>query len=157
MWYNLNFNILARLLLPSFLRKQALINYCNIVLLPISNIYDVWLSFRYNNIYKLAHNGQVCFLRKVLNDKFDPQLRRIRIGNGNSYERYYIYTTAENRPNFLGVSYIHNHSDYSDTGVDFIVYAPHTISAMQTQEKYELKALIDFYKEGVKRYKIIAE
>jgi hypothetical protein len=42
-------------------------------------------------------------------------------------------------------------SDYADTGVDFIVWVPAQINI---QQPYELKAIIDFYKAGGKRYKI---
>ena len=119
---------------------------------PLRSIYDDWYRIRNENLYKLAHNGQVCYLRKALNDRFDHIDRRIYIGNGNRYLRKYIYTHAEQRPEFLGTMYLYSVDDYADTGVDFIVFVPASIIATQI---YEIQALIDFYKEGVKRYKIV--
>jgi hypothetical protein len=154
MWYKINYNILSLSLLPTFLRKLKLVSYLKVLIEPIKQLYYNWFQFRSTNLYKLAHTGQVCYLRKVLNDEFDPQDRRIRIGNGQRYERLYIYTRSENKPTSLGTVYLHARSDYADTGVDFIVYAPTSI--LDTMN-YKMKALIDYYKEGVKRYKIQAE
>ncbi len=154
MWYNINYYILSIELLPTFLRKVRIVKFLSVLLEPINKLYYQWFLFRKDNLYKLSNTGQVCYLRKVLNDTFDPSQRRIEIHNGNKYSRVYIYTTAEHSPHYLGVMYLHPNSDYADTGVDFIVKAPQDLPQMQTAEKYELKALIDFYKEGVKRYKI---
>lgn len=154
MWYNLDVNILATQLLPTFLRKTKMVAYIKSLVAPIDAIYYKWSVWRKKNLYKLAHTGQVCYLRKVLNDAFDVSQRRITIGNGSRFERDYIYTNAEQTPKFLGTMYLHENSDYSDTGVDFIVYVP---EELLDTNNYRMKALIDFYKEGVKRYKIIAQ
>lgn len=101
MWYKVDIKKLGVLFLPTFLRKPILLAYLEIVLHPISKIYDRWSVSRINNIYNLEHTGQVCYLRKALNDALDPGLRRIYIDNGNRFERRYIYTPAENETRFL--------------------------------------------------------
>lgn len=151
MWYKVDYKKLAILMLPTFLRKPILVAYLQSLLVPIDSLYYQWSVYRNDNIYKMDHNGQICYLRKALNDKFDPSLRRIWIGNGNRYERQYLYTTPENRPKYLGTMYLHQNLDYADTGLDFIVYVPQTII---DESPFALKALIDFYKAGGKRYKI---
>jgi hypothetical protein len=153
MWYKVDYNRLAVLLLPTFLRKPILVAYLQSLLVPIDSLYYKWSLFRNDNLYKVQHTGQICYLRKVLNDKMDGSQRRIYIGNGNRHERQYLYTTGENRPRYLGTMFLWQNSDYADTGVDFIVYAPQEII---NTSPYELKALIDFYKAGGKRYKIEA-
>jgi len=153
MWYDLNYNILSVQLLPTFLRKQRILAFLQVLVLPINKLYYQWFVFRKDNLYKLAHTGQVCYLRKVLNDRFDFVNRGIRIGDGQQYERLYIYTNAELNPKYLGKLFLHTRSDYADTGVDFIVYVPIELDI----DNYALKALINYYKEGVKRYKIIKE
>ena len=105
---------------------------------------------RNQNLYNLAYNGQVCYLRKVLNDRFDIAQRRIKIIDGNKYKREYIYTDGEKKPRFLGTIYLHDDADYSDTGVDFVVLIPVGLN----YNDYEMRALIDFYKLASKRYKI---
>lgn len=152
MWFNVDFNKLVLLLTPTFLRKNAFFSFLKAVVTPVGSVYDSWLKMRSENLYKLAHNGQIAYLRAALNDRFDPSLRRIYIGDGNRFIRKYIYTHVEQKPKFLGTMFLHSRDDYADTGVDFIVFVPGSIVDAQI---YELKALINFYKEGVKRYKIV--
>ncbi|WP_268846728.1 hypothetical protein [Flavobacterium aestivum] len=151
MWYKVDFNRLAVLMLPTFLRKPLLVAYLQSLLVPIDSLYYKWSIFRNDNLYKVQHTGQICYLRKVLNDKLDVSRRRIYIGDGNRHKRQYLYTKGENRPRYLGTMFLWQNSDYADTGVDFIVYAPQEII---NTSPYELKALIEFYKAGGKRYKI---
>lgn len=151
MWYKVDYNKLVILLLPTFLRKSKIINFLQCLVFPIGQLYYTWTQLRNDNLYKVEHNAQVCKFRKALNDRFDQTQRRIYITDGNKYEREYLYTTAENRPRYLGVMYLHQTQDYADTGVDFIVWTPKEII---TTQYYELVALIEFYKLGGKRYKI---
>jgi len=152
MWYSVDFEKLVILLTPTFLRKKVLIAYLKELVAPIRKLHYKWGLKRIDeDWYKLNHNGQVCKLRKVLNDKLDPSERRIYIGEGNSFPRKYIYTRAENKPVFLGTMFIYQHSEYLTTGVDFIVYAPNNIV---NERIHELKALLEFYKLASKRYQI---
>ncbi len=151
MWYKIKYNILVIQLLPTFLRKRVMIDYLTVMVSPINKLYNEWYQLRLDNLYKIAHTGQVCYLRKVLNDMFDQSLRRIYIGDGAKYKRDYIYTPAEQKPQYLGKIYLHPASDYDDTGVDFIIYVP---AELLDDNNYELIALVNYYKEGVKRFKI---
>ena len=153
MWWNINFNRLAVLLLPTFLRSDTMKAWVYFQLEMIADIHYQWKQFRSANIYKLSHNSQKCYLRAALNDRFDNELRRIRIDDGNAFKRKYIYTDAEEKPKFLGTMFLYDDSDYEDTGVDFIVVVP----AGLLYNSYEMKALIDFYRLASKRYKIITE
>lgn len=152
MWFNININKLVTLLTPTFLRKDGFLGYAQALVTPIATLHQQFYVKRLDNLYKLNHNGQVCYLRKVLNDAFDAQLRRIRITDGNKYQRNYIYTNVEQQPKYLGTIYIRNANDYADSGVDFRVVVP--IGFDLTNNIYQLKALIDFYKLAGKRYLI---
>jgi len=151
MWYKINFRTLSIELLPTFLRKSVTASFVQALLSPLITAYDKWLLIREEHLYKLEHNGQVCYLRKSLNDKFDNELRRIYIGDGITVNSQYIFTSPENQPKYLGTLFIHNSFETTDNGYDFIVYVP---TAIATALPYELKAHIDFYREGVKRYRI---
>lgn len=153
MWYKVDYDKLVLLSLPAFLRKPILVGYVKAIITPIANQYDKWRFFRDDNLYKVHHTGQVCYLRKVLNDKLDPSLRRIYIGDGQRYKRKYLYTTGENKPVFLGTMYLRESADYADTGVDFNVWVPQSIIESSV---YEIIALVDNYKPGGKKYKINA-
>ena len=78
--YRIAFIRLAVLLLPTFLRKPALMAFLQAAYSQID--YAGFDKYRGQTNYRLAHNGQVCYLRKVLNDYFDVEQRRIEIGEG---------------------------------------------------------------------------
>ena len=151
MWFNINYNKLAVLLLPTFFRKPRIIGFVIALVAPISWLYDQWLIKRNFDWYRLEHNGQRCKLRKVLNDNLDPSLRRIYIDEGTSFPRRYVYTRAENKSKFLGTFYIKSRDEYENTGVDFIVYVPQSIIDLAI---YQLKYLLKYYKLAGKRYMI---
>lgn len=150
MWYNLDINKLTTLLTPTFLRKQKFLAWLRVLHFPLIKVVDDFNFNRNENLYNLAHNGQVCYLRGALNDRFDPSQRRIRITDGNRYKREYIYTDGEQKPRFLDTIYLRDDADYGDTGVDFIVEIPQGL----TYNQFEMKYFIDFYKLASKRYKI---
>lgn len=152
MWYKIDFKKLTILLLPTFLRKKLLTGYVHALVTPISMLYQQWYMKREDNLYRLAHNGQVCYLRKALNDLFDVQQRRIYIDDGNRFKRIYIYTRAESKTRYLGKLFLQPSSSFADTGSDFKVMIP---AELNTQANYyQLTALVDFYKLASKRYSI---
>lgn len=157
MWYSVNYKKLVVLLLPSFLRKPKLIGYLQALTVPIDQLYYKWSNFRKDNLYKLEHTGQVCSLEKSLNDKFDPTERRIYLGEGNVYDTTYIYTEGEFQDVFLGTEgeedtlWIYTESETADNGIDFIVFVPQSVYDTQI---YGLKAHVNYYKAGGKRYEI---
>lgn len=151
MWYNLNYQKLVLLLTPTFLRKKATITFFTCLITPVSKLHYQWKLKRSEDWYKLNHTGQVCYLRKVLNDRLDPSLRRIFIDEGNAFPRKHIYTRAEKKPVFLGKIFIYQNAEYVSTGADFNVFVPYEIIK---SSKNQLEALIVFYKLASKRYKI---
>ena len=151
-FFDIDFARLVIFLTPPLLRSRKMIYWmqCNVV--PLAIIHSIFTNNRAANLYNLAHNGQVCFLRKALNDGFDQNLRRIYISDGNEYNRQYIYTNAEQQPKYLGTMYLRNADDYADTGIDFRVIVPFGFDL--NGNYHQLKAMIDFYKLASKRYKI---
>ena len=153
MWYSVDWNRLVVLLLPTSLRKAKLVAFVQALIAPIIQVHYSWLLKRNEDLYKMQHTGQVCSLRKVLNDQLDVSLRRIYINDGNAFPRKYIYTRAENKPVFIGKTFIYQNDEYTNTGVDFTVFVP---SEIINTEVFKLKALIEFYKLAGKRYKLQA-
>lgn len=151
MWYNVDFDKLGKERVAAFLRKPILLAFLNAVVAQVTNLHYIWKQKRLTDWYTINHTGQVCLLRKVLNDALDPIDRRIYIGNGNAFPRKYIYTGAEKKPVFLGKMFIYRNSEYLNTGADFIVFAPQNIIDTKINE---LHALILFYKLASKRYQI---
>lgn len=157
MWYSINFKLFSVQMLPPILRKKIWAQWMQIAVTPIAKLYDVWYNWRIDNIYKIEHTGQVCSLRGSLNDKFDPLERRIYIGDGHFYDTTYIYTEAEEQKLNVYTEgeeptiWLRTESETADTGLDFIVFVPTAIVASQI---YALRAHIEFYKAGGKRYSI---
>jgi hypothetical protein len=160
MWYKIDWNILALDNTPTMLRKPAFAAFAQILLKPLNSLYYKWCHWRIDNIYKLEHTGQVCSLRGSLNDKFDPIERRIYITDGNRYETTYIYTEAEAQDVFVNTEnedptiWLRTEAETADTGLDFIVWVPELLFNTQI---YGLKAHIEFYKAGGKRYNIFID
>ncbi|MDO5609076.1 MAG: hypothetical protein Q4G08_11545 [Capnocytophaga sp.] len=148
--FELDIKKLSVLLLPTFLRKRKMTAWVQSLVAPLVTLQYGFVQKRKTDLYKIAHNGQVCFLKKALNDTFDTQKRRITIVGGNQYSRFYIYTQGENKTVFLGKKYLRNRTDFADTGVDFIVEVP-----VETYQQHEMESLINFYRLAAKRYKIV--
>ena len=148
--YNLNIDKLLVLLTPTFLRKPKLIAWLRTLAMPLNKLLDDFKVHRERDFYNLAHNSQVCYLRKALNDEFDPQLRRIKIEDGRQNQRLYIYPRSANRPLYIGKVFLYQRGSYIDGGVDFVVVLPHGLE----YDRYKLEALVNFYKLAGKRWTI---
>ena len=50
----------------------------------------------WGTLYRLRHTGQVCSLESLLNDRFDDEERRIRVGGGDEGgDSPYVYSDSE--------------------------------------------------------------
>ena len=148
--YNLNIDKLLILLTPTFLRKPKLVAWLRMLATPLLKVLYEFQRARQADLYNLAHNSQVCYLRKALNDEFDDEQRRIRIEDGKQKQRLCIYPRSANKPLYLGKLFLYQRGDYIDGGVDFIVVLPKDL----TYDKYKLEALVNFYKLAGKRWQI---
>ena len=77
--YEVNIKRLALLLLPTFWRRPILATLAYAMVSPLGYLHTRFVLFRRDTVYRLTHNGQVCYLRAVLNDTFDPIERRITV------------------------------------------------------------------------------
>lgn len=66
----INYKRLIVLLLPTFLRQATITAFLRAMTIPIEYLYNQFLANRNSNLYRLKMNGQVCYLRRVLNDAF---------------------------------------------------------------------------------------
>ena len=148
--YNLNIDKLLVMLTPTFLRKPKLVAWLRTLATPLHKLLYDFQRAHQADLYNLAHNSQVCYLRKALNDEFDDEQRRIRIEDGKQKQRLYIYPRSANKPLYLGKLFLYQRGDYIDGGVDFIVVLPKDL----TYDKYKLEALVNFYKLAGKRWQI---
>ncbi|MCH5215169.1 MAG: hypothetical protein J1E97_08255 [Muribaculaceae bacterium] len=158
--FTTNIRRLALLTLPTWLRRPL----CGALLFagitPLARLTGELRAYRKETTYRLTHNGQVCKLRAVLNDEFDPEERRIAIeesdGTG-SLETGRIWMRSEGKWVMLpqrenGTAMIHREGFGGTSGYDFWVSVPSGM--LDADEVARLKALTNMYKLASKRYAI---
>lgn len=77
--YQIDYKKLVVLLLPTFMRKPRLFAFLHALIFGISELHVKFLKSRNANLLRIKRNGQVCYLRGLLNDELDPVGRRILI------------------------------------------------------------------------------
>lgn len=156
---NVSLTKIAIQVLPTSLRKPLVRAFVCATTTPLEGINASLCSFHQaeptGTQYRLRHNGQVCYLRKALNDNFDPDHRGIKIDDGNSYMRQYIYTRSEGvamteRRRFLGRIVVYPRSDYMGGGADFLVLVPRRVIT----NDITIAATVDYYRLAGMKYEI---
>lgn len=159
---NINWYLLINWLLPVRLRTSTVFAWLMALLTPVrQTLYGRFKNFERKAWYQLKYQtGQVAYLEFVLNEAFDPVLKRIRIAPGTLAANYLyiflaweaqdlsIFRDVENEPVFL----------YSDMeyglgaagSVDFVIKVPYNLPT----EELTLRALADRYKRDGKSYSI---
>ena|SRR5437868_11020656 len=96
--YDINFKKLVTWLVPERIAKATTISW---LLALVSPVFTVWLSFkkyRTQKLYELYITPQVCYLERLLNDKYDYVQRRIVIDDPIERFPTYIFKEAELKP-----------------------------------------------------------
>lgn len=70
--YDINVKRLALLLLPTFWRKPGFAALAYAAVSPLQWLHTQFVLWKRDAEYRVQKNGQVCHLRAVLNDMFDP-------------------------------------------------------------------------------------
>lgn len=149
--YRIDYKRLVLLLLPTFLRKPRLFAFLSALTFSISELHVKFIKNRDANLSKIKRNGQVCYLRGMLNDELDPQERRIRI-TGADKEGDWVFAMEEEFYNQLFV-YTEGTMVYSE---DLIISntAIFTVSVPWKEEQTDLnRRLRNFLNE----YKILSK
>lgn len=157
--YDIDMKRLAVLLLPTALRQPRLTALAQVFVAPLSGLHRRLTDYRDAKDYRLRHNGQVCHLRAVLNDRFDPVLRRIRIDEEETSDvtlRLYLrsesrFTRIKSRGD-AGQVVLYRRGFGGTGGLDFWVQLPTALQG--TVSEAELRAVTNQYKLASKRYGI---
>jgi hypothetical protein len=148
--YNIDFNKLSKLLLPTFLRGGIMVAFVQACLTPFATINVCLRAFRTEKALQMSYNSQVCYLQKMLNDKFDNALRRIVISDADKREPTWVYKQEELRWTFLGTTML-NREDIISFPSEFVVRVPAQLEVFET----EIRAWLNEYKLVTKFYTII--
>jgi hypothetical protein len=86
---------------PASLRLPKVLAWLNVFIKPITKLYIDFLVFRKAKKYQLLITPQVCYLEKILNDRFDYTQRRIYIEDGEDRNTTFLYKRIELKPVYL--------------------------------------------------------
>ncbi len=139
---------------PVRLRKTMRLAWLGVLLYGVQRLYDLFMIFRSDRLYRLTHNSQVCYMEAVLNDLFDSVDRRIYIDDGVFIDPEWLYLTTEERPIWLAVdaadvgtvydspTYLYTTDETIDRAPMFVVKYP--LGLLFDEAK--MRALIDRYR-----------
>lgn len=156
--YDISYQRLALALVPLALRQPVLMAFLYVLLSPVVYCASLFDRFRTDTDYRLTHNGQVCCLTAVLNDRFDPALRRITITDAEPLRGNILYLRKVGnflmapRRNSTAVTLNRRAFSGSDS-VDFAVIVPAVLRGTFPQN--QMQALVNTYKLASKRYIIL--
>jgi hypothetical protein len=100
--FNININWLKIIKenLPFDSQNSYTIDLIKMLISPFNKIYQEFLVQYQVYVYKIRFNGQVQYLQRILNDKFDPVNGDIYIMNGAIGTPKYLYRNSESKPPF---------------------------------------------------------
>jgi len=145
----IDYKKLAKWLVPIPLLGKRILAFINATVFELKVIYNAMLKQRDNFKYYLSITPQVCYLQKMLNDRYDYFDRRITIDDGQSFDALYVYQKLENKPVFLFQKsenqtpvYLYKKNETGNDADDFVVNVPVAVLF----DEPEMKALINTFK-----------
>jgi hypothetical protein len=157
--FNINFNNVVDHNIPpkTGMPKPILKAWLYALIQPVIELYNIFYAYRTQTLYSLSITGQVIYLEKLLNDKYNNGNTGIYIADGSYKNAPFIYNTAEARPDTFIYNtaegkpdfFIYNTAEYM-VGNDFIVMVPVAI----TFDSNEMTSLINLYKLAGKQFTI---
>lgn len=149
--FEIDFKRLAALLLPLALRRPLIFGLLRAGLAGVERVYGEFKAMRTGHVFRLTHNGQVCYLRGALNEAFGPGFRI----SDKAPEGHWLYAVTESGEDIpvttteagKGVPVVYSEQELNAAQNDFKVYVP----ANQWDKLEQIKAMVDSYKLPTKR------
>lgn len=151
MKYNVDFSRLVLGLLPTFLRKRGIYALLRTCADSIEKVYKAFRESRDRQNYDLAHNGQVCYLRKVLNDTFKTSHFDIEDVEVEGEWRYaksedltqHLYAVSEPERDNEEIPILYDEIALTEPRTLFVVRVPMRIYDTQLEQ---VKAIVENYR-----------
>jgi len=146
--YNINLDKLASWLIPKALRKPLLVILFSACLYALNFFHGLFVKYRKAKLYQVMITSQVCYLERLLNDRFDFTERRIKIGDAEWHLPLFLFQEDELKPQFIFQEseakpvHLFNDAEAGAVKGDFVVLVPVSVSFSEP----EMRSLIDFYK-----------
>ena len=149
--FEIDFKRLIALLLPSWLRRPVIFGILRAGAVGVESVYGEFKAMRSGHVFRLTHNGQVCYLRGVLNHYFGGGFD---IGSMEQ-DGEWLYAVTENSGQIPvavkepgpGVPVLYSEQALNMAQNDFIVLVP----SMAWSRLAEIEAMVDKYKLITKR------
>lgn len=141
--YGIQWARLVRQNIWASIARSPMVEWLVALLSPVISLHNTFLAFRLAQLEAITITGQVCRLRHGLNDRFDPDERRIYIEDQDEIAPLFIFLESENRPVYLPTF-------ISGSAVEFVVWVP---IEMAGQEQL-IRQFLNAYKLVTKRYRI---
>lgn len=154
--YNIIYSKLTTWLTPKVLRKNKLMAFVAVAIKPVQYVYQDLLNFRAQKLYDLSITPQVCYLQKLLNDRYDYVQRRITIVDAIDQEPVYFFCRSENKPVFMRKRiendplYLYTRGETGALRNDFVVLVPAGIVFPME----EMRSLVQLNKLAGKKFAI---
>lgn len=155
MTYVWNIVLWAKQYIAVDLAQSPMNEWLAVLVKPLNTVYGYFMAHREATIRKMRFNSQTIVLENLLNDLFDPTLRRIIIINrGDTNQPVYIYQSAENKPLYIYQeselvadpslnTFVGTDAEYG-TIYHFIVQA--AVGSLTSEEIVRLKATVNYYR-----------
>lgn len=151
MIFEIDFKRLTALLLPMQLRRPLVFGLLRAGVECVEKVYVRFKAMRAGHLFRLTHNGQVCYLRGMLNETFG---RGFRIGSLKK-EGAWLYAVTERgeliplatSEELEGVPVLYSEQLLNMAQNEFIVYVP----SAYWGRRAEIEAMVDKYKLMSKR------
>jgi hypothetical protein len=162
--YNINWRSFIGNNLPIDLRQPKMINWLEVLLKPLASLHTAFLAYRLDALYKASQNSQVCYLEKILRDRFGFG-SLVFIRNAKLNEPIWFYEIKDNKPiYFYDIAankpvYFREETALQGDGIDFIVFLHSDIwpvdygNGETVAWLAQMAALIDYYKLCSKTYR----
>lgn len=149
--FEIDFKRLVALLLPMSLRRPLIFGVLRAGVSGVERVYKVFMAARKEHNFRLTHNGQVCYLRGVLNYCFGSGFKIGNIKREGDWlyavteagEDITLATTEEGK----GVPVLYSEQMLNAAQNDFVIFVPDTYWARLE----EIKAMVGRYKLVTKR------
>ena len=151
--FELDLNRLLALLLPAALRRPLIFGWLRAGARGVQRIYEDFCAMRCGHVFRLTHNGQVCYLRGALDYHFGGGFA---IGRVKQEGEWLLAVTeagediplaAAEGPRGKGVPVLYGEQVLNSPQNDFVVLVP----AGAWGRLPEIEAMVDLYKLPSKR------
>ena len=150
--YDIDFSRLVQMLVPPVVRRLVTVSWLLALIRPVVTIYQGFIRYRKQKLYELTITPQVCYLERLLNDKYDFILRRIRIDDTLDKHPIYLFQEDELKPVFIYQQsenkpvYLFTDGEAGDLLDDFVIFVPSSIKfsdneMLQLVKSYRLAAM----------------